>query len=229
MFKDWTIFEKIWLFVATVVIIGLSLLWDETLLGFIASITGVICVVLAAKGKILNYIFGVINAATYGYVAYTYGLYGEAQLNWIFYVPLQFVGFALWYKHRKKAEELKINGEDIHARRLTVKMWVILGLLIVISYVAYSFYLSEIGSNLARLDGLAVVLSIFANFLMIFRFTEQWLLWITVNVLTVILWIVVLVKSGGNDWTVLAMWVAFFINAIYGYRNWLKISKKAVL
>ena len=229
MFKDWTMFEKVWLFVATVVIIVLSLLWDETLLGFIASITGIICVVLAAKGKLLNYLFGIINAATYGYVAYTYGLYGEAQLNWIFYVPLQFVGFVLWYKHRKKAEELKFNGEDIHARRLTVKMWGVLGLLIAISYVAYSFYLNEIGSNLATLDGLAVVLSVFANFLMIFRFTEQWLLWITVNILTVILWIVVLIKSGGNDWTVLAMWIAFLINAIYGYINWLKISKKAVI
>jgi nicotinamide mononucleotide transporter len=228
MLKDWTNFEKTWLLVATFVITGLSLFWDETFIGFIASISGIICVVLVAKGKISSYVFGTINALAYGYVAYTYGLYGEAQLNWIFYLPLQFVGFALWYKNRKQTDELKINGEDIFAKRLSPKMWGILGILILISYVAYSYFLNEIGSTLAGIDSLAVVLSVFANFLMIFRYTEQWLLWIVVNVITVVLWVVVLVNSGGNDWSVLAMWVAFLVNSVYGYINWLKISKQSV-
>ena len=123
MLKGWTKFEKVWLLVATLVITGLSLFWDETLIGFVASISGIICVVLVAKGKISSYVFGTVNALAYGYVAYTYGLYGEAQLNWIFYLPLQFVGFALWYNHRKKSDEIKINGEDIHTKRLSPKMW----------------------------------------------------------------------------------------------------------
>ena len=88
MLKDWTVFEKTWLFLASLVITGLSLFWDETFIGFIASISGIICVVLVAKGKISSYAFGTVNAVAYGYVAYTYGLYGEAQLNWIFYLPL---------------------------------------------------------------------------------------------------------------------------------------------
>ena len=228
MLKDWTSFEKTWLFASAFIITSLSLFWDETFIGFIASITGIICVVLVAKGKISSYVFGTVNALAYGYVAYTYGLYGEAQLNWLFYFPLQFVGFALWYKNRKHTDELKINGEDIFAKRLSPKMWGILGILIIISYVAYTYFLSGIGSTLAGIDSLAVVLSVFANFLMIFRFTEQWLLWICVNVITVVLWVVVLVNSGGNDWSVLAMWVAFLINSVYGYINWLKISKETI-
>ena len=228
MLKDWTNFEKTWLLLATLVITSLSLLWDETFIGFIASISGIICVVLVAKGKISSYVFGTVNAIAYGYVAYTYGLYGEAQLNWIFYLPLQFVGFALWYKNRKQTNELKINGEDIYAKRLSSKMWGILGVLIILSYVAYTYFLHGIGSTLAGIDSLAVVLSVFANFLMIFRFTEQWLLWIVVNVITVVLWVVVLVNSGGNDWSILAMWIAFLVNSVYGYFNWLKISKDTI-
>ena len=60
---------------------------------------------------------------------------------------------------------------------------------------------------------------------MIFRFAEQWVLWIIINVLTIGLWIATLTTSGGNDWTVLAMWIAFLINSIYGYVNWLRISR----
>ena len=48
------------------------------------------------------------------------------------------------------------------------------------------------------------------------------------NVITVILWVVVLINSGGNDWSVLAMWVAFLVNSVYGYINWLKISKETI-
>lgn len=223
--KDWTMFEKIWLLVASTTILILSFLWDETAIGLIASLSGVLCVVLVAKGKLSSYFFGVINAATYGYVAMQYGLYGEMQLNWYFYLPLQFVGFALWYKHRKKTADNKVNGEDIYAKRLNRKQWGVLVVLIVIGYFGYSFYLNEIGSNLAGLDGLAVVLSVFAQFLMIFRFAEQWLLWIMINVLTVVLWFVVLLTSDGNDWTMLACWIAYLVNSVYGYINWINISK----
>lgn len=225
MLKNWTTFEKVWLFLSTLIILTLSLIWKDTLIGTTASITGILCVVLVAKGKLSSYFFGAIQAATYGYVAYTYQLFGEAHLNWWFFLPIQFIGFFLWYRNRKKDHEVAINGEDIHAKRLTRKQWGVLAVVIVIGYIGYSFYLNSIGSKLAGLDGLAVVLSVVAQLLMIFRYAEQWLLWIVINVLTIILWIVVLLQSGGNDWTVLAMWCAFLFNSIWAYFNWLKISK----
>ena len=133
----------------------------------------------------------------------------------------------LWKKHSKKESEA-INGEQVVAKRLNKQQWLILTAAIIIAYVGYSFILREIGSNFAGLDGLAVVLSVLAQILMILRFAEQWVLWIIINVLSVALWIATLTTSDGNDWTVLAMWVAFLINSIYGYVNWLKISKDGV-
>lgn len=61
---------------------------------------------------------------------------------------------------------------------------------------------------------------------MIQRYAEQWFMWIVVNVLTIILWLVTLLTSGGNDWAMLVMWTAFLINSVYGYINWLRISKQ---
>ena len=228
MLKDWTLFEKAWLLISTGVILALSFMWDDTLLGTISSISGIICVVLAAKGKISTYVVGVIQCTTYGYIAYGYGLYGESMLNLLFYLPIQFIGFYLWFKNKKSSDEA-VNGEEIFAKRLNKKQWLYTGVGIVVAFIGYSFFLTQIGATLAGLDGLAVVLSVVAQFLMIMRYAEQWLLWIVVNVITIVLWAVVLVQQGGNDWTLFVMWNAFLVNSIYGYINWLKISKVKVV
>lgn len=223
MLKDWTLFEKAWLIISVAIITFLGFLWNDTLLGMISSIAGIICVVLVAKGKISSYLFGIIQCSTYGYISYTYGLYGESMLNLLFFLPSQFIGFYLWWKNRKNANQ--INGEDVYAKRLNRKQWMYVLVFVVVSYIGYSAFLAKVGANLAGLDGLAVVLSVVAQLLLVLRFAEQWLMWIIINLITITLWIVILVRSGGNDWTLLAMWVAFLINSIYGYVNWLRISK----
>lgn len=223
MLKDWTAFEKTWLILFTAINIYLFFAFEDTLLGFISSFTGMICVVLVAKGKISNYYFGIVQAGTYAYIAYTYGLYGEAMLNGLFYLPIQFIGIYLWNKHRASNST---KGEDVSVRKLNIKGWIILVAVSVISSLAYAKVLQAIGGQQANLDSVAVVLSVIAQFLMLKRFAEQWVLWIVVNMISIVLWIVTLVNSGGNDWSMLVMWTAFLFNSIYGYVNWLKMSKK---
>lgn len=225
--RGWKPFEIAWLVTSTLVILALSFVWRDTLIGTIASLTGIICVVLVAKGKISSFLFGIINAATYGYVAYSYGLFGESDLNWYIFLPLQFIGLFLWLKNKKSQDEA-VNGEEIHARQLTISQWAILLIVIVASYLIYAQFLTYRNATLAGIDSLAVVLSVVAQVLMLFRFVEQWIIWIVINVITIALWVITLTQSGGNDWTILAMWIAFLANSIYGYINWRKISESQV-
>lgn len=85
IFRNWTRFEIGWLFTFTLVNIYLYFAWSDSLIGLISSITGMLCVVLVAKGKISNYYFGIVQTLTYAYIAYGYGLYGEVMLNALFY------------------------------------------------------------------------------------------------------------------------------------------------
>ena len=179
----------------------------------------------AAKGKIATFYVGLIQAGTYAYISYGYGLYGEAMLNAFFYFPVQFVGLYMWMKHAKNKEKA-VNGEDVYAKRLTKKQWLIFVPIVLVAIVAYAFALHEINAQQVRLDSAAVVLSIAAQLLMLGRFAEQWILWIAVNVLTISLWVATLIQSGGNDWALVAMWTAFLVNSVYGYVNWRKLSKK---
>lgn len=225
IWHEWTTFEKIWLAVFTTINIYLFFAMEDSLIGLVSSITGMIAVVLIAKGKISNYFFGIIQSGTYAYISFSYDLYGEAMLNGLFYFPFQFIGMYLWNKNKTKEST---KGEDVIVKRLNKKQWIQLALVIVVSSIMYAYFLHSLGGKQVRIDSIAVVLSVVAQILLVKRFVEQWILWIAVNVLSITLWAIILLTTGGNDWSMLVMWSAFLLNSVYGYMNWMKISKRQI-
>ena len=83
---------------------------DMDVVGSVASIAGVLCVVLVAKGNIWNYLFGIINVSMYAYISYKASLYGDAGLNAFYYVPMQFIG---WWQWRKRGSTCCRNGDHV--------------------------------------------------------------------------------------------------------------------
>ena len=222
LFKEWTWFERIWLLLFSIVNVFLYLKWDSGLIGLISAMSGMLCVVLVAKGKISNFVFGIVNTATYAYISYGYGLYGESMLNALNYLPTQFIGLRMWQRHRS---ENKVRDEDIEIKRLNVKGWAIVIASVVVGAYAYMHVLMALDAQQVRIDSVAVVMSVVAQILLTLRYAEQWLLWILVNVLSIVLWVVTLSQSGGSDYTMPVMWTAFLINSIYGWINWLKLQQ----
>ena len=178
--------------------------------------------VLVAKGKISNFVFGIVNTATYAYISYGYGLYGESMLNALFYLPTQFIGLWMWQRHRSVN---KVRDEDIEIKRLSVKGWAIVIASVVVGAYAYMHVLMALDAQQVRIDSVAVVMSVVAQILLTLRYAEQWVLWILVNLLSIVLWVVTLSQSGGSDYTMPVMWTAFLINSIYGWINWLKLQQ----
>ena len=222
LFKEWTWFERIWLLLFSIVNVFLYLKWDSGLIGLISAMSGMLCVVLVAKGKISNFVFGIVNTATYAYISYGYGLYGESMLNALFYLPTQFIGLWMWQRHRSVN---KVRDEDIEIKRLSVKGWAIVVASVVVGAYAYMHVLMALDAQQVRIDSVAVVMSVVAQILLTLRYAEQWVLWILVNVLSIALWVVTLSQSGGSDYSMPVMWTAFLINSIYGWINWLKLQQ----
>ena len=225
LFKEWTWFERIWLLLFSIVNVFLYLKWDSGLIGLISAMSGMLCVVLVAKGKISNFVFGIVNTATYAYISYGYGLYGESMLNALFYLPTQFIGLWMWQRHRSVN---KVRDEDIEIKRLSVKGWAVVIASVVVGAYAYMHVLMALDAQQVRIDSVAVVMSVVAQILLTLRYAEQWVLWILVNLLSIVLWVVTLSQSGGSDYTMPVMWTAFLINSIYGLINWLKLQQGKV-
>lgn len=180
----------------------------------ITAISGIFCVVLCAKGKKGQYIWGLANILGYIVIALINKYYGEVMLNALYYLPSQFIGYYLWNKHENK------NTKKVEGKKLNLGKSLLLLLVTGASIVGYKLFLDYLGGTHALLDSASTMISIIANTLMILRYREQWLLWIIIDIITVIMWALV------KDYIMVTMWSVYLINAFYGYINWTKISKE---
>lgn len=220
-FEGWTAFEKIWLCLSIVIMATLSMIWGEKPLALISGLSGVISVVLCAKGKLMNYGFGMVQAVTYAFLCYEAKIYGEAMYN-IAMMPMIIVGFLSWKKHMIEEQE------EVQTRNLSKKGWIILILAMILSVWGYCSLLMYMGGNFAFMDATSTVLSAIATILMIVRYSEQWLVWILVNIASVVLWVSAFIKGDSSAITMIVMWSAYLFNSIYGYINWRKLAKNEI-
>ena len=180
----------------------------------IAAICGIFCVVLCAKGKKSQYIWGLINVIGYIIIAFLNKYYGEVMLNALYYLPSQFLGYYLWNKHENK------KTENVKGKKLNIKQTLVLLVCTGLSIFLYKLLLDYLGGNNTILDSASTMISIIANTLMLLRYREQWLLWIIIDMITVVMWILM------KDYIMVTMWAVYLINAFYGYINWTKIAKE---
>ena len=138
-------------------------------LGTLAGVTGVICVVLVAKGSIWNYLFGLVNVSLYAYISYKAALYGDAALNALYYLPMQFIGYWQWRKIGT-ASSNKSEAEAVKARRFNWKQRTVLAAGCAAAVVAVGFVLKYVGDPQPFKDSATTVLSIVAQALMAMAF-----------------------------------------------------------
>ena len=209
-------------------IIYSALSGNVDLLGSIAGIAGVLCVVLVAKGNIWNYLFGIINVSMYAYISYKASLYGDAALNALYYVPMQFIGWWQWRKRGAAVSQAESGGAGVQvkARRFTWRQRVILAIGCAAGVIAVGYVLKHFGDPQPFKDSATTVLSIVAQALMALAFMEQWALWIITNVISVVMWSVCVARGEAHAAVMVIMWVFYLLNSINGFRVWLKLSRE---
>ena len=220
-----------WFLIAGVIasnIIYSALSGDVDIVGSVAGIAGVLCVVLVAKGSIWNYLFGIINVSMYAYISYKAALYGDAALNALYYVPMQFIGWWQWRRRGAAVSEAEAGGAGVQvkARRFSWRQRVILALGCAIGVIAVGYVLKHFGDPQPFKDSATTVLSIVAQALMALAFMEQWALWIITNVISVTMWSICVARGEAHAAVMVIMWVFYLLNSLNGFRVWLKLSRE---
>ena len=220
-----------WFLIAGVIasnIIYSALSGNVDIVGSVAGIAGVLCVVLVAKGSIWNYLFGIINVSMYAYISYKAALYGDAALNALYYVPMQFIGWWQWRKRGAAVSEAEAGGAGVQvkARRFSWRQRVILALGCAIGVIAVGYILKHFGDPQPFKDSATTVLSIVAQALMALAFMEQWALWIITNVISVAMWSICVARGEAHAAVMVIMWVFYLLNSLNGFRVWLKLSRE---
>lgn len=211
--SGWKPFEVAWVVIFLAAQIIAYVLMPDSPLGMISGIAGILCVVFVSKGKISNYFFGLIFAYTYFYVSWGSNFLGEMNTALYVYIPSQFIGYFMWKQNMQNDN----GSESVVAKALTPKGWAILLVSVAVGTLCFVQALKAAGGSSTTLDGLTTIITVAAQLLMILRYREQWLLWIILNVLSILLW--------QGQPAMYLMYSAYLLNSLYGYYNWTKLVK----
>ena len=214
--NGYNLFEKIFMISMILLQVIVYCFVPDTPIGMICGIAGCICVVLTAKGKISSYIFNFIQMITYMIICWDLALYLEFGEQ-VFYFIACIFGVILWKKNMTKNED---GTEQVKAKKFKLWQWLVtIGVTIVATLVLGWFGDNILGSTLSYLDAATVALAIIAQLLMVWRYREQWAIWIAIDVFSLIMFVIL------GNWSMVAMYIAWTINAFYGWYNWTKLQK----
>lgn len=218
--SGWHIWEILWLIFVCGVICGFSVYWGDSAWGIISAVTGVLYTMLAGKGKLSAYLFGTVNCVLYAGISFDAGLYGETILNAFYYLPMMFVGFFAWKKN------MDSGTNEVKKRHMSAmgRLWLTIS--ITAATAAFGFVLKYMGDALPFVDSFTTVASVIAMIVSVKRFSEQWWIWLAVNVLSVYMWWTRF-AAGVDSMATLVMWLVYLINGIVILIKWEKELKEA--
>lgn len=182
---------------------------QDSWLSFICGLSGAINVVLCSQRKLSFYFFAYIQMFTYIVIICQQHLWGELGEN-IFYVITTTIALFMWIKNYNKEEK------QVEARKLTnLQIFLCCMLFFVCTILLYAVLLNT-NDPQPFLDSVSTVPAFIAQFMLMFRLREQWIMWLIVDIATLILWI-----SIGNIFMI-AQYVFWIMNCIYGFIKWSK-------
>lgn len=215
----WTgynLFEKLFMLSMLLVQIIVFCIAPDTPLGVISGIAGVISVVLCAKGKISFYFIGFVQTISYLFLAWQNRFYGEVIEN-IFYLVTMVWGIFVWKKNMEHNDD---GTSDVKAKKFSVIQWILAIVGTIATTILMGYWLTTIGSAQAYTDAATNVMAIFAQLLMVRCYREQWIWWIVIDILCIKMWFI------AGNWSMVAMYIAWTANCIYGWYNWSKLNRQ---
>lgn len=213
LFGGWSRGEAIYGWALIAIQILFYMIYPDSLWGFIAGMSGTICVLLVAKGKISNYFFGFIQTAIMMVLGFQAGLIGETGEN-IFYFVSQFWGIKVW------KDNLDEETNIVLTRKLNLpQLFLTVGGISLVTFILGSIFNNMNGTQ-PFIDSFTLVLALVAQLLMVLRYREQWVLWICLNIVSIYQWLTL------GNMSLVALYIAFLINSIYGFVVWSKQVKE---
>lgn len=213
--KGFNLFEKIFFPSVILFLITSSIILKDDKIALISAICGTGYSFLAGKGKISCYFIGMLGTFCYCYIAYKNALFGNLALYAFYYFPMYIIGIINWSKN--------INNQSgsIIKTHLTKKEQLIYFPAMIILTIILNFILMSFNGKTPFIDSITTIFSIFGQIFTVKRCFEQWYIWIIVNILTLIMWIIAY-TNGSNCFATIIMWLVYTFFAFYFLFKWKK-------
>ena len=202
---------------------GYDLSWIEA----VGTLAGLLCIWLASLEKISNYAFGLINVTLFAIIFFQIQLYASLLLQ-LFFFAANIYGWYAWSRQNSQQEaELQIRWLPLpKAIAWFVACVVAIGFMTrvavsAMSGIGLSVTMPELQPDAFPFwDSCMMVLSIAAMILMTRKYVENWLLWVIINVISVVIFALQGVYAMSLEYLLLT-----FI-ALNGSRMWIKSARE---
>lgn len=191
----------------------LSVIIKDNIIAVISAIFGISYTILAGKGRVLCYYFGLAGTLCYSYISFRNGLFGNLALYMCYYFPMQILGIFKWQKH------LKSDSREIIKTKLTVKSRLVYFITALFLTIILAFLLTALEDKNPVPDAVTTVFSVLGMLFTVKRCIEQWYVWIIVNGVSAVMWLQAYF-AGSNCFATVLMWLVYFILAFYFLFVW---------
>ena len=216
MWDGFSLNEKLFMWGMVLLQILVYIVAPDSWYGVVAGIAGCISVVLTAKGRWMMYPIGFIQNFTYTVLAFQNMFYGEV-IEQVFYIVTMIWGMVAWARNMHTNED---GTQDVNTRKFGMAEWLFTIVGVVIGTWLFGRVLVAMGAAQPYTDAATNVMALFAQILMVKRYREQWVLWLLIDVFCIKMWWV------AGNWSMVAMYIAWTANCIYGWMNWTKLNKE---
>ncbi|UQY45396.1 nicotinamide riboside transporter PnuC [Mixta hanseatica] len=177
---------------------GYDLSWIEA----IGTLAGLLCIWLASREKIINYLFGLINVTLFAIIFFQIQLYASLLLQ-LFFFAANLYGWYAWSRQEGNQAALQIRWLP-RSKAIGWGTGSLVAIALMTLWIDPVFaFLTELAVMLMQALGLQVtmpelqpdafpfwdstmmVLSIVAMILMTRKYVENWLLWVVIDVISV--------------------------------------------
>lgn len=188
---------------------------QTTWLEWLGTISGFLCVYLAAKEHIFNWPVAIISIVAYMVLFFEYKLYGDSVLQ-LYFLGTSIYGWYFWAKKKEGHEKpIIILGEK--GVILTILSIIILSVLMGLFLDRYT------DTNVPYADGFCTAMSFIAQIFLTRKILQNWILWIIVDICYVPLYLY------KNLYLTAVLYALFLALAVMGYMNWRKTQRLSLL
>ncbi|MBS0924122.1 nicotinamide riboside transporter PnuC [Providencia sp. JGM181] len=212
--------------------------YDLSYIEAVGTIAGLLCILLASFEKTINYLFGLINVTLFAVIFFQIQLYANLLLQ-VFFFGANIYGWYAWSRVSNSQEaELKIRWLSL-PKALTTLVISVLAIIFLTFNIDAVFgrlatwaveLLNLFGANLTLptidpdafpfWDSTMTVLSVVAMILMTRKYVENWLLWVVINVISIVIFFIQGVYAMSLEYLILLG------IALNGSRLWIKSAKE---
>ncbi len=203
-----------------IVVAGTAIVFQaQDWLSTAASLVGVTALIFVSKGHVLGQALTIVFAVFYGVISWAFRYYGEMITYLCMTAPMAGVALVTWLRHPYQ------NSAEVAVHRLTGRQWAVLGVSCAAVTAAFYFILRFLGNAALLVSTVSITTSFIASYLTACRSPYYALGYAANDLVLIVLWVMAALEDVSSV-PMVACFVMFFANDMYGFINWRRMEKR---